>query len=230
MCRSGRDGVVVSSPPMRRLLCWCFSSLCLLSLLACLGTAWLWWDGRAVLAQTPCAPLRPAIAAALRVLHNGVTLSVSRGGRVLPVGVRSLADPRDLCEAIPSASRYLILSSSNTYRQRRCLGAAYATWSADPLVNAGFARVQSVPGQPWAESALTSISGLDLRAMHAEVVTVLAIPPLLWLALRARRRLVPHRRRRLGRCLRCGYDLTGNTSGVCSECGLSIPAEGRVTA
>ncbi len=27
--------------------------------------------------------------------------------------------------------------------------------------------------------------------------------------------------RRPGCCLRCGYDLTGNTSGVCSECGLA---------
>jgi len=27
------------------------------------------------------------------------------------------------------------------------------------------------------------------------------------------------RRRRKGRCVRCGYDLTGNVSGVCPECG-----------
>lgn len=27
------------------------------------------------------------------------------------------------------------------------------------------------------------------------------------------------RRRKLGLCLRCGYNLTGNTSGVCPECG-----------
>jgi hypothetical protein len=28
-----------------------------------------------------------------------------------------------------------------------------------------------------------------------------------------------HRRRRKGLCLKCGYDLTGNVSGVCPECG-----------
>ncbi len=28
-----------------------------------------------------------------------------------------------------------------------------------------------------------------------------------------------HRRRRRGQCVRCGYDLTGNLSGVCPECG-----------
>lgn len=31
-------------------------------------------------------------------------------------------------------------------------------------------------------------------------------------------------RGRLGCCLRCGYDLTGNISGVCSECGLPVAA------
>ncbi len=37
--------------------------------------------------------------------------------------------------------------------------------------------------------------------------------------------LWPHRHRRTaGQCLGCGYNLTGNTSGVCPECGLSIDA------
>jgi len=30
------------------------------------------------------------------------------------------------------------------------------------------------------------------------------------------------RRRRKGLCLRCGYDLTGNVSGVCPECGVEV--------
>ena len=44
-----------------------------------------------------------------------------------------------------------------------------------------------------------------------------AAPPALWLrgAGRHRRR----ERRRLNRCVHCGYDLTGNVSGVCPECG-----------
>ena len=29
-------------------------------------------------------------------------------------------------------------------------------------------------------------------------------------------------RRRLGRCLKCGYDLSGNVSGVCPECGTPV--------
>ena len=31
------------------------------------------------------------------------------------------------------------------------------------------------------------------------------------------------RRYRAGRCQNCGYDLTGNTSGICSECGTPCP-------
>lgn len=31
------------------------------------------------------------------------------------------------------------------------------------------------------------------------------------------------RRKRKGLCLRCGYDLTGNVSGSCSECGMATP-------
>lgn len=31
-----------------------------------------------------------------------------------------------------------------------------------------------------------------------------------------------HRRRRRGQCIGCGYDLTGNESGVCPECGQQI--------
>ena len=27
-----------------------------------------------------------------------------------------------------------------------------------------------------------------------------------------------------GRCQKCGYDLTGNVSGRCAECGMPVPA------
>ena len=46
--------------------------------------------------------------------------------------------------------------------------------------------------------------------------------PTAWLWHRDRRRIRP------GCCLRCGYDLTGNTSGVCSECGLTKPPPATV--
>jgi len=36
-----------------------------------------------------------------------------------------------------------------------------------------------------------------------------------------------YRRRKLGLCVECTYDLTGNTSGVCPECGTPVEAEPR---
>jgi len=49
------------------------------------------------------------------------------------------------------------------------------------------------------------------------LLLLLTAIPTAWLWHRDRRRIRP------GCCLRCGYDLTGNTSGVCSECGMAKP-------
>lgn len=47
---------------------------------------------------------------------------------------------------------------------------------------------------------------------------------LLYVTALPRRIMRERRRRRLagGQCLICGYDLTGNVSGVCPECGRSV--------
>ena len=37
-------------------------------------------------------------------------------------------------------------------------------------------------------------------------------------------RLIRRRRRKRGLCVKCGYDLTGNESGVCAECGTEVKA------
>jgi hypothetical protein len=56
-------------------------------------------------------------------------------------------------------------------------------------------------------------------------VLITAIMPSWWVALQRRRRLRAWRSR-AGLCVSCGYDLTGNTSGVCPECGnnIDVPA------
>jgi hypothetical protein len=38
---------------------------------------------------------------------------------------------------------------------------------------------------------------------------------------------VIRKRRAQGLCIHCGYDLTGNISGVCPECGESVTAGGE---
>lgn len=54
---------------------------------------------------------------------------------------------------------------------------------------------------------------------HWQAVAATTLPPLLWLGAAARRTWVGRRRRRLGLCRRCAYDLRGIPPGVCPECG-----------
>ena len=54
------------------------------------------------------------------------------------------------------------------------------------------------------------------------VVPATGIPPVLYL--RTLGRLRRRRRARRGLCPGCGYDLTGNVSGVCPECGETVAA------
>lgn len=51
--------------------------------------------------------------------------------------------------------------------------------------------------------------------LYVPVVLFAAYPTLAFIRGPVRRR----RRRRKGLCVECGYDLTGNVTGVCSECG-----------
>jgi hypothetical protein len=52
-------------------------------------------------------------------------------------------------------------------------------------------------------------------------VGVLAILPAFWLRGTFRRKRAA-RRRLQGECRTCGYNLTANTSGICSECGTTV--------
>ena len=57
------------------------------------------------------------------------------------------------------------------------------------------------------------------------ILFLFALPSALWLATKL---IFP--RWELGRCGRCGYDLTGNTSGVCPECGAPVPQKAEAHA
>ena len=65
----------------------------------------------------------------------------------------------------------------------------------------------------WTRGQLSTLSGDDILAAYLGLVYFLAIvvPTVILWTLDAR---YP-----LHRCQQCGYDLTGNTSGVCPECG-----------
>lgn len=66
------------------------------------------------------------------------------------------------------------------------------------------------------------ISDATYRTLAAtSVPAVLASPllPLVWLGRCVRRWCSARLARSVGHCRMCGYDLTGNVSGVCPECG-----------
>ena len=70
-------------------------------------------------------------------------------------------------------------------------------------------------------SGLIGISNiLDIGPFPAWFPPILFGAPLYaLLRFPARRR---RRRRKQGLCVDCGYDLTGNVTGVCSECGTEV--------
>jgi hypothetical protein len=61
--------------------------------------------------------------------------------------------------------------------------------------------------------------GLPAATVLANCLGFVLIPPLLWMAIRG---LFNARGIPAGFC-QCGYDLQGNISGVCPECGMAIP-------
>ena len=61
--------------------------------------------------------------------------------------------------------------------------------------------------------------GMGTIVMPLWLFPAAALMPTALLFWRDRRRIPP------GHCQRCGYDLTGNVSGVCSECGTPIASD-----
>jgi hypothetical protein len=51
-----------------------------------------------------------------------------------------------------------------------------------------------------------------------------------WISVRRVRRLIVFRRKQQQRCVACGYDLTGNASGVCPECGVRVAKDEALPA
>lgn len=74
------------------------------------------------------------------------------------------------------------------------------------------------------KTCITYIRTLELPLWS--IVCLSLVPPVLTIP----RRLRSRRRRQQGECIRCGYDLRGNVTGRCSECGSDITDQQRTAA
>jgi hypothetical protein len=77
-----------------------------------------------------------------------------------------------------------------------------------------------VPQWPWCE--YRKVAERRVLKVRLPLVAIASTPlclPLAWGLFYLRRR---HQRMNHGRCEQCGYELVGNTSGICPECGLEI--------
>lgn len=221
---------------MRRLVRWFLNGLCLLSLLACLGTALLWWratrtDGAWV--EVAALHTHAEVSATPWWLAFSVTERWPGGAGVWAGEGDGRGSSSWVRECGPNIDDFWE-PPRETHRRDFAGVVLWSGWvraysgpDGTPLyLREWRAEFSSpTPGRRWSEP-------LPRREAFAipywATLTFFALPPLLWLAPRSRRLFVRRRRRRLGLCLRCGYDLTSNTSGTCSECGEPVQAEGRV--
>ncbi len=67
-------------------------------------------------------------------------------------------------------------------------------------------------------AAVLTVRGKTLAIPYYAVAILFAWLPSLWFVKFLKRR----KQRRIGRCHACSYDLTGNSSGVCPECGTAV--------
>jgi len=66
------------------------------------------------------------------------------------------------------------------------------------------------------------IATVDISVRLWVVAGIALLLPMSRLALWLVRRGRTHLRKEAGRCISCNYDLTGNVSGICPECGTKI--------
>ena len=90
----------------------------------------------------------------------------------------------------------------------------------------GLARHLTLAAYVGTVSVAAAVAVLDFRLHPMLVVPVAAAYAMAGVAWWERPGVVAEVRRRRGQCVRCGYDLTGNTSGTCPECGTAAATGG----
>lgn len=177
---------------MRRLGRWLLNALTALSLLLCVATIVLWCRGPYTIDY---------------LIAPRVSVLASDGALLMKPTLRTARSPRwatgtdELRFDDLSLSRCLTLSGSA--RLVTFLGFGYAPNVRLPID--GWAPI------PWI-----------MRVPDWAIVVVLALLPAAWSTRTVRGLAVRRRRLAVGACHVCRYDLTGNVSGVCPECGAAM--------
>jgi hypothetical protein len=185
---------------MRRLGRWLLNTLTALSLLLCAATVvlWIWGNsGRGIWAER--AEAGPSGRAALVGSQGGFLVIITDGGwpfRGRWTGSWNLAT---FSVAGPSSTR----SVGWGYEHGTMFGTLSRPGTGGPPVHFAPRSMRFL-----------SVHWVWLTALTS-VLPLLCVPRLL-------RRAVANRRRRAGLCVACSYDLTGNVSGVCPECGTKV--------
>ena len=182
---------------IRRLLRYSFTSLAVVLLLLCAATAVLWVRSY----------FAPDVVSRGPVTGTSWNAESSSGRLKLGSGSFHFLPPRD--------GSYLLLWDTQSHRQL-LPGVVYDSGHA-------VARKRQPGETPPFRTGLPAVpyhSFWRIELSHFWACVLLsALPALrLW---RGRRWKEWHRRS-LGLCLRCAYNLTGNTSGVCPECGTPV--------
>ena len=169
-----------------------------LSLVLCVGLVVVWvWSYRA------------AVGVGLLVEGEDASSTVVVGasrGEALYVRTRAIGPRRRVMKpswAGPSGWGTLREKPGELISRRDTLWQRMGFYSETYANTAGWHRVRRHVFPLWLPTALA------------------AVTPAAWLV-RAHRRA--RRRRAGGFCTRCGYDLTGNVSGTCPECGTAVAA------
>ena len=90
------------------------------------------------------------------------------------------------------------------------------------FAGAAMSQMYSPNGSTIRIGALTIIGCVSMREVRIPLWMPFILFAILPVIAACRGPLRRRRRRRRGLCVQCGYDLTGNTTGVCSECGQRV--------
>ena len=216
----------------RRGLCFAVSGMCLLSFVASLAAGWMWRRSHRVY-EDGLRIDTGSWSVTLDSWPTGLGVGLDAGWSA-PPGIRrwshaTLAD---------QMTDWVLADGGGTFREMRWFGAEINFARCRILLNPDHVRAVSVeeafPGGqsgPDPSDLSPTVVGRSIRVPHWWVVAATSLPPVLWAGVRTCRLAQRRRRRRLGLCLRCGYDLRGSTASVrCSERGEPVARRAAAAA